>query len=176
MFKCLAFPDATGIFVYCPLDICCEPSPPVLCIQHSTAGRDKAQPCVPCTTPTHHRRPEVNARTHVPFSVRCAAALLTHRCPNHLPVFPDQALRGVAVQYFPVLARHKCKEAHSCCPLGNDHATPPSSLTLFTVAVHSQILEVYASRLCFYCDSQSDPTMRDQVAEVQQLRRSNPVW
>ena len=31
-----------------------------------------------------------------------------------------------------------------------------------------QILQVYASRLCFYCDSQSDPSMQDQVAEVRQ--------
>ena len=29
-----------------------------------------------------------------------------------------------------------------------------------------QVLRVYASRLCFYCDSQSDPSLRDQVAEV----------
>lgn len=29
-----------------------------------------------------------------------------------------------------------------------------------------QILEVYGSRLCFYCDSQTDPNMQDQVAEV----------
>ncbi|CAM9722904.1 unnamed protein product [Ectocarpus sp. 12 AP-2014] len=30
----------------------------------------------------------------------------------------------------------------------------------------AKILEVYGSRLCFYCDSQTDPNMRDQVAEV----------
>ncbi|CAM9615361.1 unnamed protein product [Ectocarpus fasciculatus] len=30
----------------------------------------------------------------------------------------------------------------------------------------AKILEVYGSRLCFYCDSQTDPNMQDQVAEV----------
>lgn len=33
-----------------------------------------------------------------------------------------------------------------------------------------QILEVYGSRLCFYCDSQTDPNMQDQVAEVMEPR------
>ncbi|CAM9459049.1 unnamed protein product, partial [Ectocarpus sp. 4 AP-2014] len=30
----------------------------------------------------------------------------------------------------------------------------------------AKILEVYGSRLCFYCDFQTDPNMQDQVAEV----------
>lgn len=38
----------------------------------------------------------------------------------------------------------------------------------------SQILQVYASRLCFYCDSQSDLSMQDQVAEVN-LAEIEPV-
>eukprot|EP00903_Cladosiphon_okamuranus_P014084 g13091.t1 len=74
------------------------------------------------------------------------------------PSLREEDKRAILKQLMSMTLKHGCPAALAEALL--------AALVALADRDPAKILQVYGSRLCFYCDSQSDPFMQDQVVEV----------